>query len=83
MYRIKKVLNHNTVIAISEREHQECLIMGKGIGFGKKVSERIETRPEDRVYSLKEYTERGDAREIVQSVAPEFLEITNEVLNEA
>lgn len=83
MYRIKKVLNHNTVIAISEREHQECLIMGKGIGFGKKVSERIETRPEDRVYSLREYTERGDAREIVQSVAPEFLEITNEVLNEA
>ncbi|MGN1377066.1 MAG: PRD domain-containing protein [Dorea sp.] len=83
MYRIKKVLNHNTVIAISEREHQECLIMGKGIGFGKKVSERMDTRPEDRVYSLKEYTERGDAREIVQSVAPEFLEITNEVLNEA
>lgn len=83
MYRIKKVLNHNTVIAISERENQECLIMGKGIGFGKKVSERVETRPEDRVYSLKEYTERGDAKEIVQSVAPEFLEITNEVLNEA
>lgn len=83
MYRIKKVLNHNTVIAISERENQECLIMGKGIGFGKKVSERVETRPEDRVYSLKEYTERGDAKEIVQSVAPEFLEVTNEVLNEA
>lgn len=83
MYRIKKVLNHNTVIAISEIEHHECLIMGKGIGFGKKVSERVETRPEDRVYSLKEYTERGDAREIVQSVAPEFLEIANEVLNEA
>lgn len=83
MYRIKKVLNHNTVIAISEIEHHECLIMGKGIGFGKKVSERVEARPEDRVYSLKEYTERGDAREIVQSVAPEFLEIANEVLNEA
>ncbi|MGN1193567.1 MAG: PRD domain-containing protein, partial [Dorea sp.] len=83
MYRIKKVLNHNTVIAISQDDNQECLIMGKGIGFGKKTSERIDTRPEDRVYSMKEYTERGSAKEIIKSVPPEFLEITNEVLNEA
>ena len=83
MYRIKKVLNHNTVIAIRQDDNQECLIMGKGIGFGKKTSERIDTRPEDRVYSMKEYTERGSAKEIIKSVPPEFLEITNEVLNEA
>ena len=83
MYRIKKVLNHNTVIAISQDDNQECLIMGKGIGFGKKTSERIDTRSEDRVYSMKEYTERGSAKEIIKSVPPEFLEITNEVLNEA
>ncbi|MDY2812893.1 MAG: PRD domain-containing protein [Dorea sp.] len=83
MYRIKKVLNHNTVIAIRQDDNQECLIMGKGIGFGKKTSERIDTRSEDRVYSMKEYTERGSAKEIIKSVPPEFLEITNEVLNEA
>ena len=83
MYRIKKVLNHNTVIAISQDDNQECLIMGKGIGFGKKTSERIDTRSEDRVYSMKEYTERGSAKAIIKSVPPEFLEITNEVLNEA
>ena len=58
MYRIKKVLNHNTVIAIRQDDNQECLIMGKGIGFGKKTSERIDTRPEDRVYSMKEYRAR-------------------------
>ena len=49
MYRIEKVLNHNTVIAIHQDKHKEVLIMGKGVGFGRKVAERIEVRPEDRL----------------------------------
>lgn len=83
MYRIKKVLNHNTVIGIHGDTNQECLIMGKGIGFGKKVSERIEARPEDTIYSLMESTERGDARKLANSIDPLYLEIANEVLDAA
>lgn len=52
MYRVEKVLNHNAVITIHADNHKEYLIMGKGVGFGKKINERIETRPEDTVYSL-------------------------------
>ncbi len=39
MYRVKKALNHNTVIAIGLEDNQEYLLLGKGVGFGKKVSE--------------------------------------------
>ena len=83
MYRIKKVLNHNTIIGIQTENHQEYLIMGKGIGFGKKVSERVEAREEDAIYSLQASTDRGDARELVKEISPECLEIANEVLDEA
>lgn len=81
MYRIRKVLNHNSILAVQNKN--EYLIMGKGIGFGRKVSEYVEIRSGDRVYSLQELTERGDAREIVQSVSPVCLELANEVLNQA
>ena len=47
MYRIEKVLNHNTVIAIHPDNKQECLIMWKGIGFGRKITEEIDIREED------------------------------------
>ena len=57
--------------------------MGKGVGFGRKVAERIKVRPEDRLYSLQKYKERGGAKEIVKYIAPEFLELTNAVLDEA
>lgn len=83
MYRVRKVLNHNSVIAVKTGDNKEYLIMGKGVGFGKKVSERIEKRTEDTVYSLQELTERGEAKEIIKTVTPICLELANEVLNRA
>lgn len=80
MYRISKVLNHNTIIGIHTNDNQEYLIMGKGIGFGRKVAERIEARPNDKIYSLRETTSRGDAKELVSAIQPIFLEIANEIL---
>lgn len=83
MYRIKKVLNHNAIIGIHMEENQEYLLLGKGIGFGKKVAERVEADSHTKIYSLKESSERGSAQELVTSVQPIFLEIANEVLNQA
>lgn len=83
MYRVKKVLNHNSIIAIYSENNKEYLILGKGIGFGRKVSERIEAGPDDAIYSLQKSTERGDAGELIKSLSPECLEIANEILNKA
>lgn len=83
MYRTKKVLNHNSIIAIQADSHKEYLILGKGIGFGKKVSEYVEARPGDTIYSLQELTERGDAGEMIKTISPICLELANEVLNQA
>lgn len=77
------MLNHNSIIGVREEDKKEYLVMGKGIAFGKKVSERIEIRPEDTVYSLQELTERGNAKEIIEGVSPVCLELANEVLNRA
>lgn len=83
MYRITKVLNHNTVIGLKEDTRKEYLIMGKGIGFGKKVSERLETDGSETTYSLQDSTERGEAKQLATSVDPICLEIANEILDEA
>lgn len=83
MFRISKVLNHNSIIGIEEEDNKEYLVMGKGIAFGKKVSDRIEARAEDTVYSLQELTERGNAKDIIKGVSPVCLELANEVLNRA
>lgn len=83
MFRVKKVLNHNTLIGIGMEDNREYLLIGKGIGFGKKVSERIEAPEECTVYSLCEQTQRGSAAELVKSVDPVFLEISEQILKES
>ena len=85
MFRVKKALNHNTLIAISMDNNQEYLLIGKGIGFGKKVSERFEI-PENgecTVYSLQEQTERGKAMEMIKGIDPVYLEIAGKVLEKS
>lgn len=83
MFRVKKVLNHNTVIGIGMEDNQEYLLIGKGIGFGRKVSERIEAPEGSTVYSLQEQTQRGSASELVKSMNPVYLEIAEQILKES
>ena len=37
--RIIKILNHNSVIANDNNEKKEYILLGKGIGFGKKIND--------------------------------------------
>ena len=82
-YRITKILNHNSFMGTESKNDQECLIMGKGVAFGKKVGQTVSVTGDARVYSLKELTDRGEAREIIKSVSPLCLELANEVLDQA
>ena len=73
MYKIVRVLNHNTVIAtldddkevskvkISSEDENAYLLMGKGIGFGKKSGQEAE---------LKEaYEQETERAEEIESLA--------------
>lgn len=82
-YRITKILNHNSFMGIESKNDQECLIMGKGVAFGKKVGQTVSVTGDARIYSLKELTDRGEAKEIIKSVSPLCLELANEVLDQA
>jgi len=83
MYRISKILNNNSIIAIDMTDNKEYILLGKGMGFGKKVSERFEAPEDCSVYSLQEKSERGTNRELVKSVSPEYFEYANAILDEA
>ena len=85
MYRVRKALNHNTLIAISMEDNQEYLLIGKGIGFGKKVSERFEIpeTTECTVYSLLEQTEPEKTMELLKGIDPIYLEIAEKVLTKS
>lgn len=82
MYRVTKVLNHNTVLALDTQDHQEKLVLGKGVGFGRKVGERTDFSPEVIIYLLVEQG-RGNPRELVKKIAPQYLAVANGIIQAA
>lgn len=83
MYRVTKSLNHNALLALKENGSQEYLILGKGIGFGKKVNERIEPDETCSIYSLQSADEKENGRKRLSGIAPQYLEVANVILREA
>lgn len=83
MFRIIKILNHNSVIATDNDAKKEYILLGKGIGFGKKINERIEAAEDTQVYVIQQETDRGSSKEILSSIDPMFLEITSLIIVEA
>lgn len=83
MYRVSKVLNHNGLIAIDMNDNREYLLLGKGVGFGKKITERFELPEDCTIYSISQKCERGSVKEIIKSVDPMYFEIANRILLEA
>ncbi|WP_160686653.1 PRD domain-containing protein [Clostridium sp. C2-6-12] len=83
MFRVIKALNHNGVLAVDMDTYKEYILLGKGIGFGKKVNERMEAPENAHIYLLQKETERGPSRELINEIEPEILEITNYIIVEA
>ena len=83
MYRITKILNHNTVLALNQEDNQENLVMGKGVGFGRKPGERVDFTPDATVYQLSQKCDRGNPRDLVKRIDPLYLNIANAIILDA
>lgn len=83
MYKIKKMLNHNVVIGYDSESRLDYLIMDKGIGFGKKAGEMVGPGEKAAIYSLKKTNDRGNARDMAETIPAVYLEIASEVLDKA
>lgn len=50
MYRVIKVLNNNGILVYHVETGKEMILLGNGVGFGKKPTEQIEKLPGAKVY---------------------------------
>lgn len=57
-YIISKVLNNNVILSIDCRTRQELILIGKGIGFGKREGKKIRLQNKDIEKSFIAYDEK-------------------------
>lgn len=83
MARIKKVLNSSVVLAVDEAD-SEFILLGKGIGYGKKAGQYVETNHEDYQLFIPVNDDKSrQAIELLDSIPSEILDLTRLVVCKA
>ena len=83
MYRVIKVLNNNGILVYHVETGKEMILLGNGVGFGKKPTEQIEKLPGAKVYSLVTRRKQESVLKTVNGIRPEFIEATGKIIEEA
>ncbi|MFC7371293.1 glucose PTS transporter transcription antiterminator GlcT [Fictibacillus iocasae] len=77
---IKKILNNNALIVADESEQEESVIIGKGIGFGKKHGDQITTDSADKWFVLKDEKEQEHYKQLLHTVDEKIIDVMNDVI---
>lgn len=78
--RVGKVINNNIVSALDERD-TEIIVMGKGLGFGKKPGQEINENQIEKIFRIDNEKEMEDFKDLVKRLPIEYLRITDQIIN--
>ena len=81
MYRVIKVLNNNGVLVYDMKRDEEAILLGNGIGFGKRVNERFERDENTKRYTIVDREEKKrTGRQVLSGMDPQFLELAGRIV---
>ena len=81
-YIIKKVLN-SSVVLVHDTKDNEFILLGKGIGYGKKTGEYICGSIDNQMFVPVENTKSKQFLELMDDIPVDILKITQEIIVEA
>ncbi len=83
MYRIIKVLNNNGILVYENGTGRELILLGNGVGFGKRPTQQIDRLPGAKIYSLVTRQKSQSVLQVVNGIRPEFIEAAGRIIDEA
>lgn len=79
-YRIIRTFNHNVVFCIDEKLSQECVLIGKGIGFNKKEDDKIDNNKIEKKFYLSNEANKDKFKGLTKVIDNDVVGVTEEVI---
>lgn len=76
---IDKILNNNVVI-IKNSKNVEKVIMGRGIGFQKKVGEPVDKSKIEKIFTITDEKTANRLQELLVEIPLEYITLTEEII---
>ena len=83
MYCILKILNNNALLAKVKEDDSERILLGKGIGFGRKAGDEFTEIPGASVYTPVVREERNSTMNVVNTIDPVYIEAAGKIIEAA
>lgn len=82
MIKVKKVYNNNVLLG-EDNNQIECILIGKGIGFGKKFNEEFAESQAEKKFILQSPDKAEKFNQLLQEIPVRHLELSNRIINKA
>lgn len=84
-YKIKKIMNNNVVLAKDLSNNREAVLVGKGLGFGKKTNAIVSISKEviEKVFITYDETLKNDYFKLIASIDETIIETCSEIILKA
>lgn len=83
VYCILKILNNNALLARETDDGSERILLGKGIGFGKRAGDEAEVNEGVQVYTPVVREEQRSTIHAVNAIDPVYIEAAGKIIEEA
>ena len=79
---IERILNNN-VVSSRDEEGMEIVVMGTGIGFGKKKGDRIEEKRVEKIFRMEDEAARKRFKDLLAKLPLQYIRLSNDVISYA
>ena len=80
--RIEKVINNN-IISARDNQGVELVVMGRGIGFGKKPGSEIAEEKIEKIFRLENMDDKEQFKELLASLPIELIRLSTDIISYA
>lgn len=80
--QIEKVYNNNVVQAV-DQQGRELIVMGKGLGFQKKVGDELDSQQIEKIFVLQNDNQESTLSSFYAQLNPKELEVIHQIISQA
>jgi beta-glucoside operon transcriptional antiterminator len=77
--KIEKIINNNIVSAYDDK-NREIVVMGRGLGFGHKLGDRIDETKVEKIFRMDNEVESERLQSVLAEIPLEHIQISNDII---
>jgi len=79
---IERIINNNVISALDE-DGKEIVVMGTGIGFGKKKGQACDESRVDKIFRMEDETVLSRFKDLLANLPLEYIQVSNDIISYA